>query len=99
MQERWIYEANLRPFFEFAAARVRYDFDDLDWDAITTGLRATDVDAEQWFDYPVAGRETITVSIADDRHSDVVWIAARGSRETTAVLELAAELMQRYVLT
>jgi hypothetical protein len=94
--ENWIHEENLRPFFEFAASRAEYDLCELDWDAITYGLRGTNYEADEWFEYPLIGRERLDIAAAADPGSSVVFVRIAGS--TDIALETAVALMQDYVL-
>jgi hypothetical protein len=50
----WIWLTNLRPFCEYLAAEVGYDFDDGDWPAIDTALPDTDDDRppSDWYTHP-----------------------------------------------
>ena len=51
----WINSENFRPFLEVTSQLVGYDFNDLDWDAISLGTaeaeRAGDLYKFNWFDY------------------------------------------------
>jgi hypothetical protein len=42
------------------AHTVAYDFDDLDWGAVETGLTTTDAEQARWFDYPLVGNGNST---------------------------------------
>ena len=67
--ESWIRRENLRPFFEFAAWSVGYTFDGLDWDAVALGIRDTDYDDHQRFEYPLSGRQSVATHAAVDDQS------------------------------
>jgi hypothetical protein len=96
--DTWIFEENLRPMFEFASSLVGYEFDVLDWDAVTTGLRGTDVEKQRWFEYPLAGNQPLTLSVALDPGSSVVFVAADADGDLEVRLGAAADLMGMYRL-
>jgi hypothetical protein len=98
MESTWIFEENLRAMFEHASYLVGYEFDDLDWDAVTLGLRGTSIEAQQWFQYPLAGRQRLTLTVAVDPRSSVVFVGADAEGDLKARLESAADLMARYQL-
>ena len=89
---------NLRPFFRFAAEQVDYDFDDLDWGAVVEGLQATDLEADAWFEYPLAGSRPLEVAVAKDVGSTVVFVRAHGNTAIESKLASAISLMQTYSL-
>ncbi|MGW0485276.1 hypothetical protein [Nonomuraea sp. NPDC003214] len=52
----WIKEENARVFCEILASLIGYEFDDLDWQAVETGLSSTDDEQEErWHGYPLVG--------------------------------------------
>ena len=97
--EGWIWEKNLRPMFEFASLLVGYEFDDLDWDAVASAIRETDYEEQHWFEYPLAGRQSLTLGAALDSGTRVAWIRATTEGEIELRLKVAADLMANYTLT
>jgi hypothetical protein len=96
--EDWIFEENLRPFFRFAAEQASYDFDELDWAAVAEGARATDAEADSWFEYPLLGSRPLTVGVARDADTAVVRIRLAGDPDLDRSLGAAVSLMQTYSL-
>jgi hypothetical protein len=94
----WILEENLRPFFHFAAEQVEYDFNDLDWGAVSHGVQATDAEADAWFEYPLVGPRPLTIAVAHDPGSAVVLIRTTGDAEVETTLSAVMSLMQSYAL-
>jgi hypothetical protein len=95
----WIYEKNVRPFFEAAVYVVAYRFDNADWDAVAHGLSTTDGEADRWFDYPLEGDKTVIVGVARDPGSSVVLVRASGHDATLQAPDPIVMLMQSYVLS
>jgi hypothetical protein len=71
----WIFVENLLPFLFLLSARLGYDFDDSDAAAIRLGIGETDPDEGRWYEYPLVGRETATVRLAQEAGSGVVLVA------------------------
>jgi len=84
--------------FEFASSLVGYEFDTLDWDAVAIGLRDTDVERQQWFEYPLSGRQSLALKVALDPGSSVVFVEAEADGALAARLDAAAELMATFWL-
>lgn len=97
--EAWIREENLRPMFEFAPQLVGYQFDDLDWDAVASGVRETNYEEQRWFEYALSGRQSLTLGAALDSGTRVAWIRAATEGEMKLRLNVAADLMVDYALT
>ncbi|MFF6915995.1 hypothetical protein [Streptomyces sp. NPDC012466] len=75
----WILAENLRPFCESVAEFSGYDFDDSDWQAVENALPGTDVEKpDGWYDYPLSGRTPLTLLVADDPGSSVVFVRLTG---------------------
>ncbi|MGW5129906.1 hypothetical protein [Streptomyces sp. NPDC004135] len=95
----WIYEESLRPFCESVAEICGYDFDDLDWQAVGNALPGTDVEEPGgWYDYPLAGRVPLTLFVADDPDSYVVFVRLTGAPDdvTRARIETALHIFGSY---
>lgn len=69
----WVWTGNLLPFATELARLAGYAFCDSDWAAIEHGIRGTDAEAGQWFQYPL-GR--ITVKTALEPGADEMAIVA-----------------------
>ena len=96
----WVWRTNTRPFFESVAGLVGYSFDQLDLDAVTTGLEGSDAELEDWFEYPLVGRSTLTVRCASDVGADehvLVEIDLAGVTEQVAAkLEVLLDVFSAY---
>ncbi|KOU75128.1 hypothetical protein ADK57_06660 [Streptomyces sp. MMG1533] len=90
----WIFEANLRPFCESVAEFAGYEFDDSDWQAVETALSMTDVERSDWYDYPLSGRVPLTLFVAADPGSCVVFVSLSGEPDdrTKAQIEAARHI-------
>ncbi|WP_346268773.1 hypothetical protein [Streptomyces sp. So13.3] len=96
---RWIHEANLRPFCESVAEFSGYRFDDSDWGATEGALPGTDVERPGgWYDYPLAGRIPLTLLVAADPGSSVVFVRLEGEADdrTKAQIDAALHIFSRY---
>jgi hypothetical protein len=96
--ENWIFEENLRPFFEFSGWYAGYQFDDVDWDAVRHGVDGSDADADPavWFSYPLEGQRALTIEVAQEPEAAVIRVRVVTDRETEIALEAAVALMQTY---
>jgi hypothetical protein len=64
----WIWHSDLRPFFELVSFYAGYSFDESDWLAIESGLEGL-ASEDQTFDYPIIGRQELSVSLSTDPNS------------------------------
>jgi hypothetical protein len=64
----WIWHSSLRRFLELVSSYVDYSFDESDWLAIEAGLDAL-TGENQAFDYPIIGRQELSVSLSTDPNS------------------------------
>ncbi|MFF8398277.1 hypothetical protein [Streptomyces sp. NPDC016172] len=95
----WMFEENLRPFCESVAEFSGYGFDDSDWQAIENALAGTDVEKPGgWYDYPLSGRTPLTLLVADDPGSSVVFVRLTGEPDdrTRAQIEAALHIFSLY---
>jgi hypothetical protein len=95
----WIFEESLRPFCESVAEFTGYDFDDLDWQAVENALPATDVEEpDGWYDYPLSGRVPMTLLVAADPGSSVVFVRLIGELDdrTRTQIEAALYIFSMY---
>ncbi|MET9832687.1 hypothetical protein ABZ078_26050 [Streptomyces sp. NPDC006385] len=89
----WIFEENLRPLCESVAEFSGYGFDDSDWQAIETALPETDVERpDGWYDYPLSGRVPLTLLVAADPGSSVVFVRLTGEPDDRTGAQIAAAL-------
>ncbi|WMD03819.1 hypothetical protein [Streptomyces sp. FXY-T5] len=97
----WIFEEGLRPFCETIAEFSGYEFDDLDWQAVGNALPHTDVEKpDGWYDYPLSGRVPLTLLVADDPGSSVVFVRVTGNPDgrTRAQIEAALHIFSMYTV-
>ncbi|WP_410789929.1 hypothetical protein [Kribbella sp. C-35] len=98
--DHWIIDTNLRPLCESVAEFVGYAFDDSDWQAIDTALPTTDVEQSAWYDYPLLGQVSVTLLVAADPGSSVVFVRFVGVSDdrTKAQIEAALHIFARWEL-
>lgn len=88
----WIFDTNLRALCESVAEFADYAFDDSDWQAIETALPTTDVERSAWYDYPFLGRVPLTLFVAADPGSCVVFVRFAGEPDSRTVAQIEAAL-------
>ena len=94
----WISDDNVLAFCRMVAIRVGYSFDASDETAVAHGLADTDVENEQWFEYPLVGdRHEVTLRLANDPGSTVVSVAIDPEIEADYCQALV-DVMQLYRL-
>ena len=95
----FVQREQLFPFLAVIAELAGYSFDDSDRDAIYAGLLGTDRDAEDWFDYQLAGPRTVRLRLAhDEPGSGLVWIVAHAEPELDAEIRGAYAVVSNYEL-
>jgi hypothetical protein len=96
--DAWIWSTNLRPFAEVVGRWAGYGFDDIDWDALDCGLRATNRDDDTWFTYPLGSRIELTVArnVGDDPVSVRVRSLDEASDELRVRVTGATEIFSTY---
>ncbi|MBB6418847.1 hypothetical protein [Streptomyces sp. AK010] len=97
----WIFEESLRPFCETVAEFSGYAFDDADWQAVGNALPDTDVETpDGWYDYPLSGRVPLTLLVADDPGSSLVFVRITGNPDdrTRAQIEAALHIFSMYTV-
>ncbi|NUW44881.1 hypothetical protein [Nonomuraea rhodomycinica] len=96
----WIREGNARVFCEVVASLVRYDFDDLDWQAVEAALPGTDDEREEgWYGYPLVGEVTrLDLRLARAVGGTVISVEVRGAVGDVlrGQVELACDLAATY---
>jgi hypothetical protein len=95
----WFYEENLRPVSEILASYARYEFDPSDWDAIEAGVRSTDSERGNLYDYTFFGRDTVKASFARDPGSSVVWIDWSAPPELDTRIQALVDIAAHWILT
>lgn len=96
----WIYEENLRPFFETLSLLVGDTFSPEEWNVISAGVAPTDVEKENWFDSTIGSENAaVTLEVARDRGSAIIYFRVRsddaGWRER---VKTAALIFQTYAV-
>jgi len=92
----WLLYPSVRRFLELTGFYVGYDFDDLDWQAIETGIEGLRTE-DDTFSYPIAGQRELAVSLSKDPGGDEVILTITGPPdELLAVrLETLFDVLQR----
>ncbi|MEO3817177.1 hypothetical protein [Plantactinospora sp. B24E8] len=98
----WVLTTNVRALVESLADLVDYEADDWDWDAVESGLGATDVnDPQGWYDYPLIGARTLRLELANDPGATItsVRIHHPADEALTARVETVVSMLARYQVT
>ena len=76
----WIWITSLRRFLELVSFYVDYRFDDLDWQAIQTGLTTLTTENDT-FSYPIVGQRELNLTISKDPGGDEVTVRITGRQD------------------
>ena len=76
----WIFEKNLRPVLEIVSRMVGYQFDQEDWNVVRFGVRDSNSEKNQWYEYPL-GESHVTARLRRNAGSAVIDIELEGMRE------------------
>jgi hypothetical protein len=85
----WIWSSNFRRFCELVSSYAGYRFDDLDWQAVETGL-GTLANEGDTFTYPIIGRRQLTLTVRVDLGSDEVSVQVTGHQDPMLGARIAA---------
>lgn len=71
----WVLAENLEQWLEYLSSYVGYEFDSLDWAAISDALRETDADDEMTqYEYPIVGDPPLVVGLASAAEDGIVIV-------------------------
>ncbi len=97
MVANWIFrDTNLVAFLESVAALSGYDLLPDEISAIEYGVRVTDQERDQWYQYAFAGKSPVSLSIAADPGTDIVHIRAECSDDFKPTIEALLFVFQEY---
>jgi hypothetical protein len=96
--EGWIFEDNLWPFLSVMSWLVKYDFDDLDWDAISYGTKDTDVEKDRWYDYEFTGDFVAKFRLAADPGTEVLALKVDIAERFAPQVETAMEIFRNFTV-
>jgi hypothetical protein len=92
----WIFDENLRPFLTALGWVVGYQFGTDDWEAISTGVRDSDGEADRWYEYEFPGQHPAKLLLACDPGTSVVQVRASVKDELEPQVRLAVSIFQRF---
>ncbi len=96
MVEGWILEQNSWPFIETAASFVDVTPDEHDKQAIEHGLSNTDFEQDHWFDYSFGSSPALSVSLALDVGTEVLFVRADADEDVTVKLGVIIDVFSNY---
>ena len=79
--DSWVWDYNVDLFMSHVAQAIGHSYDDLDRGAVEAGLPHTDADKDQWFDYPLVGRQQLTVHLAENAGASPVDFRVGGEMD------------------
>lgn len=95
----WIYDENLAAFLDTLGYIVGYQFDPVEIEVIEEKVRGSDVDADRWFDYPLAGHKcACELSLAQDYGGCVINVRLSLPESQCAQAEVALYMCQCFYL-
>ena len=74
----WVSSGNVTKLCQTIADYAHTRWDDLDQDALDGLLPSTDSEANEWFEYVIAGTPKLLIRLAIDVGTDVVQVRVRG---------------------
>jgi hypothetical protein len=92
----WVYEDNLRAFLTVVGWIVGYSFDADDWFAVSSGVRESDAEANQWYEYELVGDHRAALRIGIDAGAEVVHVRCDVSPELQSQVRLASEIFAHF---
>lgn len=85
----WIWSSNLRRFCELVSSYAGYRFDELDWQAVETGLERLPSEGDT-FSYPIIGRRKLALTVRVASGSDEVSVQVTGHIDPLLGARIAA---------
>ena len=98
MYAGWVLEENIKPLLETVTGFAGAKLDDWDWDAITLGLKSTNHEHGQWFDYQFQGNESVKIRLAQERGTEVLFVEVESIPRIESQCGVALSIMQNYRL-
>ena len=92
----WVWTENLHPWLQVLGRICVYGLDDLDWAMVDLELEATDAEAGRWYDYRIAGDETVDVSLATRTGTRVTSVRVWCPDHLRPLVELATHMANAY---
>jgi hypothetical protein len=77
---------------------VKYDFDDLDWEAISFGRKGTDVEQDHWYDYEFTGESRAKLWLASEPGAAVVALRVDVAETIAPQVETAIEIFRNFTV-
>ena len=98
MCANWILQENIKPLLGTISRFVGAELNNWDWDAITLGLKNTDHEHGQWFDYQFQARDSVKVRLALERGTELLFVELESNPRIELQCEVALSIMQDYRL-
>ncbi|MEH2199429.1 hypothetical protein [Nostoc sp.] len=96
MAPNWIFDNNLKPFFEILAMFCSCKIDQDDLDTIYSEVKKTDYEKDVWFEYEYS--EGLELKVAQDIGSSVIFVDVLADEGLKAKIAVAIEILQIYRL-
>jgi hypothetical protein len=91
------HDDNLEPFLTAVGWVVGYRFDADDWQAVSQGIRDTDAEGGQWYEYEFHGQRPTAFAVAyDEPGCGVARFRAELPPEQAAQVRLLADLCFQF---
>jgi hypothetical protein len=92
----WILPDNLHLFLERVSALIGYRFEDWDWDAVRLGVRDTDLQRDQWYEYELSGSPSVKLTFAHAGDAKHLTVKVESEEHTAIRIDAIARIMQCY---
>jgi hypothetical protein len=96
MVQDWILRQNLRAFLTAVSWVVGYPFGADDWAAIEHGVRESDDETGQRYEYTFAGQQAAKLLLARDPGTAVVHVRVEAAAEVEPQIRLALSIFQHF---
>ncbi len=90
--------SNLIPWLEVLSGEIGYEFDSMDRDAFEGGIVDTDGENDRWFEYELAGRIKLPLSVAHDVGTEVILVRVACPPDFEPRVDTATEIAKEFKL-
>jgi hypothetical protein len=95
----WVFQENLFAWLELVAVGIAYPFSSDELETIVRGAQACDSDSNNWYEYVLAGTETISLELGFDAGTSVAQVRVVCPPALLDRIRFATEVAQSYTLS
>ncbi len=98
MATEWLYRENLAAFISVLGWLAEYDTAPDELTAIDYGVRETNAEADQWYEYEFVGLHRIAFSLAADPGTSVVHVRIEAPTDLKPKIDMAIAIFAHFHL-